>query len=58
MASSSHIKPGEKGKIQAKINIGGRKGYISKSVKVFSNDPKIPIVKLNLKAIINVQNSK
>ncbi|NWF76238.1 MAG: DUF1573 domain-containing protein [Nitrospirae bacterium] len=53
MASSSHIKPGEKGKIKAKIDIRGRKGYISKSVKVFSNDPKIPFVKLELKAFIN-----
>jgi hypothetical protein len=61
MASSSHVKPGEKGKILAKINIKnirGRKVYISKTVKVLSNDPKVPLIKLGLKAIINIQGSK
>jgi len=52
MASSSRLKPGEKGKITAKINIKDRAGSISKSVQVFSNDPKRHIVSLFLKAII------
>jgi Protein of unknown function (DUF1573) len=52
VASSSHLKPGEKGKIDAKINISGRTGYISKSIRVFSNDPKKPEVSLTLKALI------
>jgi hypothetical protein len=52
MASSSHIKPGEKGKITVKINTKGRTGVISKGIKVFSNDPKRHVVTLFLRAII------
>jgi len=52
MASSDHIKPGEKGKITAKIDIQGRAGLLSKSVRVFSNDPRKPTVTLSLKATI------
>jgi hypothetical protein len=52
MASSSRLKPGEKGNIIAKIDIKGRAGSISKSVQVFSNDPKRPIITLSLKATI------
>jgi hypothetical protein len=52
MASSSRLKPGEKGNIIAKIDIKGRAGSISKSVQVFSNDPKRPIITLFLKATI------
>jgi len=52
MASSSRLKPGEKGNIIAKIDIKGRAGSISKSVQVFSNDPKRSIITLFLKATI------
>jgi hypothetical protein len=52
MASSDHIKPGEKGKITAKIDIQGRRGTLSKSIRVFSNDPRNPTVTLALKATI------
>jgi hypothetical protein len=52
VASSSRLKPGEKGKIDAKIAISGKKGYISKSIRIFSNDPKKPVVSLTLKAEI------
>jgi len=52
MASSSHIKPGETGKITAKIDTKGRTGPLSKGVQVFSNDPKRPLVTLYLKAFI------
>ncbi len=52
MASSSHINPGETGKITAKIYTQGRKGLVSKGVQVFSNDPKRPVVTLHLKAVI------
>jgi len=55
VASSSHIKPGDKGKITAKIDIKGRSGALSKNVQVFSNDPKRPTVTLSLKAIIKKQ---
>jgi hypothetical protein len=52
MASSSHLKPGEKGKIITKVDIKGRVGSLFKGVQVFSNDPKRPVVNLSLKAII------
>jgi hypothetical protein len=52
MVSSDHIKPGDKGKITAKIDIQGRKGVLSKSIRVFSNDPRNPTVTLALKATI------
>jgi hypothetical protein len=52
MASSSHIKPGEKGKITAKIDTQGRIGPVSKNIQVFSNDPKRPSVSLSLKALV------
>jgi len=55
VASSSHIEPGEQGKIIAKVGIKGRVGPISKTVKVFSNDPESPIVVLVLKAMIHVK---
>lgn len=52
MASSSQLKPGETGKIIAKIYIKGRAGSISKKVQVFSNDPERSIVNLILSATI------
>ena len=52
MASSSLLKPGEKGKIITKVDIKDRVGSLFKSIQVFSNDPKIPIVNLSLKAMI------
>jgi hypothetical protein len=55
VASSSHIKPGDKGQITAKVDIKGRSGGLSKSIQVFSNDPKRPTVTLSLKAIIKKQ---
>jgi hypothetical protein len=52
MASSSHLKPGEKGKITAKIDMMGRKGALYKTIQVFSNDPKRPSAVLSLRATI------
>lgn len=52
MASSSHIKPGEKGKINAKVDTEGRAGYLQKPIAVYSNDPKRPIVHLYISAIL------
>jgi hypothetical protein len=52
MASSSHLKPGEKGKITAKIDMKGRTGTLYKTVQVASNDPKRPSVVLSLRATI------
>ncbi len=55
MASSDHINPGGEGKISAKVDIRGRTGTISKSVQVFSNDPKRPTVTLSIKALMKKQ---
>jgi hypothetical protein len=55
MASLSQIKPGDKGKISVKVDISGRSNELSKSIQVFSNDPKRPVVTLFLKAIIKKQ---
>jgi len=52
MASSDHLKPGEKGKITARIDTQGRMGSLSKSIRVVSNDPRNPTVILSLKATI------
>ncbi|PIQ93240.1 MAG: hypothetical protein COY75_07960 [Nitrospirae bacterium CG_4_10_14_0_8_um_filter_41_23] len=52
MASSSRLKPGEKGNIIAKIGIKGRAGSISKSVQIFSNDPEKKVLTLILRATI------
>jgi hypothetical protein len=52
MASSSHLNPGEKGGIIARVDTGGRKGLVHKTVKVLSNDPGRPVVSLSLRAMI------
>jgi hypothetical protein len=52
MASSDHIKPGEKGKITAKIDTRGKMGSLAKSIRIFSNDPRNPTIVLSLKAKI------
>jgi hypothetical protein len=57
VASSSHLKPGEEGKIAASVDIKGKIGSITKTVKVFTNDPKRPAVTLILKALIKAQPS-
>lgn len=53
MASSSHLKPGEKGKISAKLDLHGKRGLVSKGISVYSNDPRRPAVVLVLKAVVN-----
>lgn len=52
VASSSRLEPGEKGSINAKVYTKGRRGHISKSIRVFSNDPERPVVKLSFSATI------
>jgi hypothetical protein len=52
MVSSNHLKPGEKGKVVAKIDVSDMFGRISKRVKVISNDPKRPVVMLIIYAVV------
>ncbi len=54
LASSSQIKPEERGSITAKINAHNYKGHIVKNIIVYSNDPVKPAVTLTLKAEIMV----
>lgn len=42
MASSSRLKPGEKGKLKLSVDIRGKFGTIYKTVQVNTNDPKTP----------------
>ncbi len=57
MASSSHLKPGEKGKLTARVDTRGKRGLLVKSVEVFSNDPARPRILLTLRAEITVAES-
>lgn len=52
MASLSHLKPGEKGKIHVTVDAAGKRGPISKTVQVFSNDPKQPVTTLTLTMLV------
>jgi len=53
MASSSHVKPNEKGTISVKINTTNRKGMIIENVEVISNDSVRPQVTLTIRAYVN-----
>ncbi len=55
MASSSHLKPGEKGKLTAKVDTNHRAGVIVKHVEVYTNDPARPKIVLSLKADIKAK---
>jgi len=52
MASSSHLKSGEKGIITARVSTLMKIGLTSETIEVVSNDPKRPKVMLTLKANI------
>jgi hypothetical protein len=52
VASSSHLKPGEKGKITARASTLMKKGFMTETIEVVSNDPKRPTVILTLEATI------
>jgi hypothetical protein len=49
MASSSRLKPGEKGEIRVSVDVRGKQGYISKTINVYTNDPKEPVSTLTVK---------
>ena len=52
MASSSHLKHGEKGTLTAKVSTLNKKGLTIETIEVLSNDPKRPKVILTLQATI------
>ncbi len=57
MASSSHLKPGEKGSITATLDTRNRAGFIVKTIEVVSNDPDTPKVVLTLKAEVTAKDN-
>jgi hypothetical protein len=52
MASSSRLKPGEKGSITARVDTSQRNGFLIKTIQLLNNDPNKPTVVLTLKAMI------
>ena len=46
MASSSHLKPGEKGMLSVSVDLAGKKGPISKTAQVITNDLVSPVITL------------
>ena len=52
MASSSRLKPGEKGKISVTVGLGGRLGNLTKTVHVYTNDPQKPVMNLSVRVAV------
>ncbi len=52
MASSSRLKPGEKGKIKISVDIRGKLGTIYKTVQVHTNDPATPQATIGVRMVI------
>jgi hypothetical protein len=52
VASSSHLKPGQREKIHVLVDIRGKSGYISKTIHVYANDPNNPVTKLAIRMYI------
>ena len=52
VASSSHLKAGEKGGITARMSTLMKKGFIMEAIEVVCNDPKRPKVILTVQATI------
>jgi len=52
VASSSHLKPGERGKIHVVVDLRGKSGFISKTIHVYANDPNNPVTKLSVQMYI------
>ena len=48
VASSSHLGPGERGRINVSVDIRGKTGRISKTIQVYANDPANPVTKLTV----------
>ncbi len=52
MAGSGRVKPNEKGAVTIKVNTAGRKGPVSESVEVVSNDVLRPQITLTIRAFV------
>ena len=58
LLSSEEINPGEKGEIKTVFNPAGRHGPYKKTIKVYSNDKKNPIMRLYIKMDIKEKEAK
>jgi len=52
VASSGHLKPGEKGRISVSVDVRRKSGGLTKTVQVFTNDPKKAITTLSVRMFI------
>ena len=52
MASSSRLKPGEKGKIIVSVDLKDKIGHLIKKVYVKTNDPKLSAITLVIKVAV------
>lgn len=52
MASSSRLKPGDRGKIKISVDIRGKLGTIYKTVQVHTNDPGSPQATIGVRMVI------
>jgi hypothetical protein len=52
VASPTRLKPGEKGSISIAIDLRGKRGIYSKTIKVYTNDPITPVKTLSLKVAV------
>lgn len=52
MASLSRLKPGEMGRIQVTVDASGKQGPVTKTVQVYSNDPKKRVVTLMVTMLV------
>ncbi len=55
VASSNEIKPGQKASISVAVDMRGKKGFFSKTVEVYTNDPVTPVTTLSVKIHVKDQ---
>lgn len=54
-AKAGTIRPGKEGKISVDFDSTGRRGNIDKEVRVWSNDPAVPVVTLRIRGRITAE---
>ena len=52
MLSAKQVQSGKSGQIEVSVNTQGLMGALDKSVNITTNDPRQPVVTLNVKAIV------
>jgi len=46
LASSSRLTPGETGKVTVSVDVRGKRGKLTKTAQVYTNDPQKPVTTL------------